>query len=185
MEQLLIKISDTHYVIVDDSEIKEGWKGWAYKSDVKNKLFEHFYTTNPWYNDAKIITHSTQPLEDSIKLDMYEGITGIKTFKEITPLSLSEVEELIYGYNVEKLYDECDDSCSLESYANGFKKAMELTKDKLLIKDEFELGNIIRLAYLTHGNNSWVSIAKEAIQSMSPPTQWRVKFNEQGKLELV
>lgn len=41
-----ILISRTEKIEVD-------WKGWAYKKDVKGQLFEHFYTTNSWYDDAK------------------------------------------------------------------------------------------------------------------------------------
>ena len=47
--------------ITNDEEIKEGWKGYAYKEDVKSKVFKHFYTTNEWYKDAKKIILTTDP----------------------------------------------------------------------------------------------------------------------------
>ncbi len=50
-----------HLYILSDEEIKEGWKGWAYKADVKGQIFKHFYTGNPWYKDAKKIIATTDP----------------------------------------------------------------------------------------------------------------------------
>ena len=32
--------------------------------------------------------------------------------------------------------------------------------------DEYRLGNIIRLAYLKHGNNSWLSIARDVEKAL-------------------
>src|SRR5690554_2295402 len=48
-----------HLYITSDEKIEEGWKGWAYKDDVKGKIFKHFYTTNPWYKDARKIVATT------------------------------------------------------------------------------------------------------------------------------
>jgi len=42
-----------------DELIKKGWKGIAYKNNVKGKIFKHFYTENTWYNDAEIVVVST------------------------------------------------------------------------------------------------------------------------------
>ncbi len=44
---------------VSDDIIEEGWKGTAYKEDVKGKIFKHFYTTNEWYKDAKKVIATT------------------------------------------------------------------------------------------------------------------------------
>jgi hypothetical protein len=66
----LIKISETHYIIVDDS-VKPG----------------DYTLTYPGLYDKKI-THSTQPLESN---NLYRKLD----FINIKPLSLSEVEEVI------------------------------------------------------------------------------------------
>lgn len=50
-----------HLYLISDREIKKDWKGVAYKSDVVGKVFKHFYTTNIWYNDAKIVEATTDP----------------------------------------------------------------------------------------------------------------------------
>lgn len=42
-------------IISETEKIEVGWKGWAYKKDVEGELFKHFYTTNTWYNDAKVV----------------------------------------------------------------------------------------------------------------------------------
>ena len=51
-----------HLYILSDEEIKKDWNEWAYKKDVKDKIFKHFYTINTWYNDAKKIIATTNPL---------------------------------------------------------------------------------------------------------------------------
>ena len=53
-----------------DAEIKEGWKGYAYKKDLTGQVFKHFYTTNPWYNDAKIIIAANFELEGVPKVEL-------------------------------------------------------------------------------------------------------------------
>ena len=60
-----------HIYITSDEEIKEGWKGYAYKEDVTGKVFKHFYTTNEWYKDAKKIILTTD--QDLIK----DGVQAI------------------------------------------------------------------------------------------------------------
>lgn len=101
----LVKLSDTHYIVVDDSEIKEG--DYAIHN---NKEYREKYNEKPIIctksNKESIqehwdkITHSTQPLNESTQpnTEFY--------WNTISKLSLSEVEEAIYGYNVEKMADE-------------------------------------------------------------------------------
>ena len=95
----LIKLSDTHYIVVDDSEIKQN-------DIVCEKLLTGGYElfTIQTLNDIDTnnqfkITHSTQPLE----MRKVNSLGSEFAFLKIKPLSLSEVEEAIYGYNVERL----------------------------------------------------------------------------------
>lgn len=56
----LDKIRKTqHLYILSDEEIKENWKGIAYKHDVQVGIFNHFYTENKWYKNAKKVIAST------------------------------------------------------------------------------------------------------------------------------
>jgi len=99
MKQRLIEIKkDTHYIVVDDSEIKEG--DWAIQN---NKEYRKKYNQKPilctksncWsiQEHWDKITHSTQPLELT---DWENGAKGKRpAFDKIKPLSLSEVEEAI------------------------------------------------------------------------------------------
>ena len=73
----LIKLSDTHYIIVNDSEIKDGEKfaHYWYKDELSNKIEDKTKIiistatkdTNSKQNRKSYIgkiTHSTQPLEN-------------------------------------------------------------------------------------------------------------------------
>jgi len=114
--QKLIKLNDQHYIVVDDSEIKEG--DFVYHSEVSQEytivnllkegdekyskgkhiaqgVYRHKPTKNEWYKKERKITHSTQPLEKHPDLDY-------PFFHNIDSLSLSEVEEAINGYSVEE-----------------------------------------------------------------------------------
>ena len=107
----LIKLSDTHYIVVDDSEIKEGdWVYYLHNSGLHgpsiHKVIKpnysdykpysiHFTTGFGVQEDCKKITHSTPIGGLSAML-----IAGVRE------LSLSEVEEVIYGYNVEKMAED-------------------------------------------------------------------------------
>jgi hypothetical protein len=96
----LIKLSDTHYIVVDDSEIKEsdlcydkeGNRGYNNIKYVVKCLRTD--VNSYWNKHCKKITHSTQPLEEDVE---FIGKTPkIKLgFVNIKPLSLSEVEEAI------------------------------------------------------------------------------------------
>jgi hypothetical protein len=61
--------NNQHIYITSDEEIKEGWKGYAYKEDVEGKVFKHFYTTNEWYKDAKkiILTTDQDLINDGVQ----------------------------------------------------------------------------------------------------------------------
>lgn len=205
----LIKLSDTHYIVVDDSEIKEVWEGFAYKHDIEGKVFKHFYTENEWYKDAKKITHSTQPLEPSIKSDKHNNP---KEFVLIKPLSLSEVEEAIYGYSVENIWEEfntlhnIDIPLGKEQFIKVFRffnVHKELVKDKLFtvedmknaikmarqmkddsVDDTFDVEDISGCTEVcTYGWRKKHS-DEQIIQSLLPKTEWDCCISD-GKLVII
>lgn len=146
--QKLIKLSEIHYIVVDDSEIKEG--DWYYNNKVlflSDQVFDD--GNNPNQNKAnKKITHSTQPLESKFSSIIYRGYDHI---------SLSEVEEAINGYSVEKLAESANGYSVYgmpigekylafnEGYQSGFNAHKELVKDKLFT--EQDLREAISLAW--------------------------------------
>lgn len=172
MKHKLIKLSDTHYVVVDDSEIKEGDfvidKHKNIYQQLTDKVFEQF-------TGSKKISHSTQPL-------------GIGWQQEVIELSLSEVEEIIYRGSAENMAQRWATSVTtrstdywrtlVEGYVEGFNAHRELVKDKLFTVND------LRKAIAS----AWSSDNKtmgEIIQSLLPKTEWDIKFNEQGKIVLL
>lgn len=112
----LIKLTDTHYIIVDDSEIKEGDFVFQQNFEKTNnqiiKIETDFQAKIANDKDGSFtknkITHSTEPLEDVFISDTFKiNVGGFeKGFNKIKQLSLPEIEEVIYGYNVEKMAEE-------------------------------------------------------------------------------
>lgn len=195
----LIKLSETHYIIVDESKIKEG--DWAYDNvdkevfyvDSINKVSgivrSSFHTTV--LDGCKKITHSTQRLESKFSSIIYWGYDRI---------SLSEVEEAINGYSVEKMAESANGYSVYgkplgekylafnEGYQSGFNAHKELVKDKL-----FTIEDIIQAlkAGFTAGgehsrlaNNPMNLFVDKYINQLSLKTEWDVEF-EQGKLKLL
>ncbi len=99
----LIKLSDTYYIIVDDSEINEG-DYFLYGSSIycadkgENKDFVYKNGIALSILSCKKITHSTEPLA-------YDEDGGYYPIS-VTAISLSEVEEAINGYSVEMMANE-------------------------------------------------------------------------------
>lgn len=86
-----------HLYFLSDEEIKEGWKGIAYKDDIKGKVFNHFYTENKWYKDAKIIIAST---DESLGLPRPSN-EFIKRYCE-----LGGIDEVLVEYKCS--YEDCN-----------------------------------------------------------------------------
>lgn len=203
--QKIIRLSETQYIVVDDSEIKIS--DWAFDIlrkkvlkcfDVHKKdRLENDYLAfegnigNP-RDTYKKITHSTQPLE-FVKCGLYLNKTGkLLAYDKIEPLSLSEVEEAIYGYSVEKMAEnyyntlgalgtEYDKTTSINLIIWGFKAHQELTDAKY--KEVIEL-----LTNITE----WSSfkdhpIGKQAQRALDllPKTEWDIEIDEQGKIKLI
>jgi hypothetical protein len=202
----LIKLKEDHYIIVDDSEIKEGdyFLCWETINDIPSNIeIDQATQSNihPFINVAenyKKITHSTQPLEEDIT---YRGITSKPAliFFNIKTLSLSEVEELIYGYSLENMYKKptkVDDNTKtgeafLDGHFYGFEEGVEtyqeLVKDKLFtiedMKRIFEKGYSAGRSELSSKESD--KIKYDYIHSLLPKTEWDVDFDEQDKLKLI
>ena len=193
--QKLIKISEEHYVVVDDSKIKnDNWALLNYPSgkeivlmteDVPFKNATCINSENKFHHCGhKKITHSF-----GIELD------GIKK------RPLSEVEKLIYGYSVEEMTKNAyskhsvkNDRLSLDEqiqrtggfnvgYKEGFSAYKELTKDKLFtiedMKESFLKG--INFAHKPHPKD--MELEKEFIESLVPQIEWDIEIIN-GKIRL-
>lgn len=193
----LIKLSDQHYVVADDSEIKvdDYYVGWAnnYSTEPKQRwvLYNLVSTTNG--DTPRKITHSTEPLEykyGSQKQGFNMGAmsSDIKlVYDLIKPLSLSEVEEAIQGYSFEKMADSLFEKEShhilhpqhqmRECYIKGFKAHQELTKDKLFSVEDIEQAMIEGITI----EQFWEKCCKLLL----PKTEWECIIDEQGKIKLI
>jgi hypothetical protein len=191
----MIKITNTHYIVVDDSEIKENT--WCYGMD---GIFQYKGKVNiPDIELPKKITHSTQPL-DTIILKNRNGSQTVRNhYGDIGHIALSEVEESINGYSVEKIakrqfgYDvnaplPVNDEL-VNEWICGFKAHQVFMKDKFILTKEqledalFDVLNQENIeCCVTHNKDS---IVRKAIQSLLPPTEWEVTFDEQGKIVLL
>jgi hypothetical protein len=172
MKQLLIKLSDTHYVIVDDSVIKEGdCRVLIDKTSMFYGQFEKHLGSHECNDQWKKITHS-----------FGKHLDGVDN------RPLSEVEEFINGYSWKTEFDKSNLKFGAEqhSFYLGFKAHQELVKDKFLFTKEqlrfiYDTAIHSTLGELNH-NEEFQRVVNFIT---NPSTQWDVKFNEQDKLELV
>lgn len=183
MEQKLIKLSDTHYIVVDDSEINvndfitDKYKVWQWKD-------------NSSLLGRKKVTHSTQPLEKREGHVTKGG--GIPIFDKIKEITLSEIEEIIYGFSVEKMAEpikkEFGEDCEYWYYEKGFKAHQELVKDKLFTIEDLRkaysagLYNTDRKGFTLYEPSKHFD---EIIQPFLPKTEWEIEFNENGIIKLI
>ena len=191
----LIKLSDTHYIVVDDSEIKENQ--WYCNNKVlflSDSKFDEGNNPNQNKNN-KLVTHSTEP-----------ELLGAGWMQSVLPLLLSEVEEVINGYSVEKMADEYSyferkskwGNIVRNAYVQGFNTHKELVKDKLFTVEDMRRAFLSGISITGEGYNAEYSdgnnpdietefgeSANKFIQLLLPKTEWDVEFNEQGKLKLV
>ena len=182
----LIKLSSNHYIVVDDSEIKEG-------DFVYSRYLGAVYKKNNFHvsvTDEKKIIHSTQPIEYiDFKDIVTETVYKKKGWAEIKQIFLSEVEEALLGYNFEEIAEKYinnnypdylnpkEKSAAIEDVIWGFKKHQELSKDKLFIVEDvveicFKLFNHTPSGSLTKWERRHY---KDFIQSIQP-TEWDIEF---------
>ena len=205
----LIKINQDHYVIVDDSEIKEG--DWYYQHNPYGSVIDKCDDKSPfvaksaryiWENKGKRITHSTKP----------ESF-GDGWMQSIKPLLLSEVKELLGEVDVDKkaeefakhhsIYDSAQDDTEY-GYREGYNQCLEDNKEKKyteedLIKfadwvetsqeaSEYDKKNRMRFDLKMEGNPESKKRLPELfniyIQTLKPKVEWEVAF-ENGKLKLI
>ena len=175
----LIKLNEDHYIVVDDSEIKQG--DWIV--GCTRTVVQCMYPENVHHRDVKKITHSTQPL--------YKN-----DFWAIQELKLSEVKELIGEVDVEKKAleispveldeDEFDvNETHRVTWIDGYNQALEDNKDKKYTEEDLSyLLNL--LTYDDLAEDEKIESCTEYIKDLlQPKTEWEVEYDENGKLKLV
>ena len=165
----LIKINIDHYVVVDDSEIKEGDWFINETNNIEQGIGNYPYKSlSP---ECKKITPSTQPLE------------GVEL------LSLSEVKKLIGEVDVEKKAEKWFESQghniynhynTMPSYVSGYNQALEDNKEKKYTEEDIDKAYWAGMQFIGEDKGSF----GEFIQSLQPKTEWEVEFVD-GKLKLI
>jgi hypothetical protein len=200
MKAKLIKLSDTHYIVVDDSEIKEGdlYVCWTTinnipsNHEISNKSLHSFCIGADNY---KKITHSTQPLEDYGNPKLNDST---KTWLTINYLDLKKLEEAIYGYSVEKLAEAhfhkayTNYKVRQHGYITGFNAHKELVKDKLFTIEDMERaiemareGIVVRKISEWETEKEFDYTDQQIIQTLLPKTEWDIEIDERGKITLT
>lgn len=181
----LIQLSKYHYIIVDDSEIKEGdWIGFP---NLK-KFVPVQYFGGDLTGGEKKITHSTQPLDCACSNKGYKLDTNCaernRCFDKVQYLPLQEVKELIGVVDVENRANDILKGLVITKderkyFEFGYNQAVEDNKEKKYTEED------IRKA-ISETRKGMLFIDKyvnEFIESLQPQTEWRVEFLD-GKLKL-
>ena len=204
----LIKLTNEHYIICDDSEIKEG--DWLYSFD-NGLIVQANKGSADTINSKSLngkgygkITHSTQPLECD---KMWTPVNGKQWMcntmlccgkilnPKTKPISLQEVKELIGEVDVEKRaekfigckYDDIEDNIDqigYDSFIRGYNQALEDNKEKKYTEEDIELlaAELIgkyRLGQIKEAEDVYKIINSYRV----PKTEWEVEFVD-GKLKL-
>lgn len=189
----LIKINTDHYVVVDDSEIREGDfvlhpNGTIGTIKIALAIAMVEGTNEGSYvEDCKKITHSTQPLNKS--LFFTDRVWGCER------LSLGKVKELIGEVDVEKKAvnswegcDGCDTNDELfftNGYQRGYNQAIEDNKEKKYTEED--ISKALSWGYHTAKDEEKgirsSGYGTRFFQSIQPKTEWEVEIVD-GKLKL-
>lgn len=180
------KLSEDHYILMDDSEINIG-------DIVAEKLLtgEYELFTIHTLNDIdkstqKKITHSTQPLGFLNEV----GLTTANLKPDWTNvefLPLSEVKELLGVVDVEKSmwYERnLQNPYPLDSPSNtGFNKGFELGYNQALEDNKEKKWTDEDVIKIVEKSRQTGLTAEYIILSLQPKTEWEVEFVD-GKLKL-
>jgi len=168
MKQKLIKVSETQFIVVDNSEIKIG-DFFIFKN--KEQIITQAYLDELTLksNGAEIfkVTHATEQIEE---------LKGVRVFHKVKRISLENCEAIENGYDLDELAKNIKTEDGFEhkqSFISGFLKAIELLGDKKFSEKD------VRDAYYHGEQDSYMKggLTKqkedEYIQSLQQ-TEWEV-----------
>jgi hypothetical protein len=169
----LIKINTNHYVVVDDSEIREKSGDWFYSFEtgkIYDTLIHHTAIS------CKKITHSTQPLDTIILKNRDHSQSVGHYYGDGGQLSLQEVKELIGEVDVEKKANDCIAKVKHNgSYIRGYNQALEDNKEKKYTEED--------VISIVEKSRETGLTAEYLMLTLQPKTEWEVEIVD-GKLKL-
>ena len=180
MAQKLIKINTDHYVVVDDSEIKEG--DWYLTFQNNEVIGEPRKCEDSSYSfiHCKKITHSTQPLDTIILKNRDHSQSVGHYYGDGGQLSLQEVKELVGEVDVEKkvkeYYEKDTTLNNPSSFKAGYTQALEDNKDKKYTEED--------VISIVEKSRETGLTAEYLMLTLQPKTEWEVEIVD-GKLKLV
>jgi hypothetical protein len=207
MNQTLIKLSETHYIVVDDSEIKEGeWYLTFMNNEVAGEP-RRCEDSSYSFGNCKKITHSTQPLESIEDSEVWEDgkyLGPDYAFQEIKYLPLAEVEEAVFGYSVEKMAKHhYGNHRKTREFEDGFILGFQIAHKELVKGKLFPVEDMIN-AFISGTNSgaNYESIVngcsgdleeaenfakcefEDFKKSLLPKTEWNIEIIN-GKIKLL
>ena len=182
---MLIKLSEAHYIIVDDSEIRKG---------------KYFFANQGLRKCIRVDENTSCPYitlnEEGKEVGHFKTWKGVVTYsfgielEDVENKPLSEVQEAINGYSVEKMaIKDLDDGdgvkgIDIKNWIKGFKSHQELVKDKLFTAEDMQLAFAKGNDYAHKPYPQNVQFENEYKQSLLPKTEWDVEIVE-GKIKLI
>jgi hypothetical protein len=137
MKQKLIKVSETQFIVVDNSEIKIG-DFFIFKN--KEQIITQAYLDELTLksNGAEIfkVTHATEQIEE---------LKGVRVFHKVKRISLENCKAIENGYDLNELslnfvsrdglfvrnpYNEAGWIAATNGFIEGFQKALEILEEK-------------------------------------------------------
>lgn len=168
----LIKLTDDHYIIVDDSEIKEKSGDWFYSFEtgkIYDTLIHHTAAS------CKKITHSTNIDWNVVYYIPLSEIKELIGEVDVEKKAIKDLESY-FGSNLE-LTDRGRDW--VEGYVIGYNQALEDNKNKKYTEEDlkcmFECGR-------NYQNNAEITF-KVSMEYLQSKTEWEVEIVD-GKLKL-
>lgn len=202
----LIKLSEEHYVIVD--EVKEidpsspSNGHWCYVLHKPSNTILEATLIGEQMGNMTVIDETLRNKREVLYKEVVPIIAASETMEfhpkeSMKSIPLSEVEEAIFGYSVDKMaidkfpytdegsLADCIDASKRRIWKDGFNAHKELVKDKLFTAEDMKNAFIKGKSYALSTHLGAKEIFHTFQKSLEPKTEWEVKFDEQGKLKLI
>lgn len=176
----LIKLSDKHYIVVSDEEIK------------KDNFFLDLRDSPDLYNED--IYRCYKPLEILFANKIGKKIiASTQTLEGVQTISLNEIKELISMPDIYKIATKATDnwvywtnSVHKVYFRAGYTQALEDNKQKQFTYQDLELmfSAGILIGLFDEKKEDYTEEFKEVFQKKLSKTEWNVEFID-GKLKLI
>lgn len=167
------KLSEDHYIVVDNSEIKIGDIVAEKLLTGKYELFTIHTLNDIDKSTQKKITHSTQP--ESLGMGWMQSVQPLLLSGVKEVLGIVDVEKTAHNWSTRQTTRSTDYWRSMVStYVEAYNQALEDNKEKKYTEEDL-------MKFYKYVKTHTVT---EALRHIQPKTEWEVEFVD-GKLQLV